>query len=255
MSNNNLAGFPMLGPRVDTAITYHPLIVTLETPIELPVTEPETAQVQYTVATAELPTASPYPLPAAVGEALGLTYQYFIYAYVQNASGATRTVYAKSKTANTPTWSSASSASVTNAYFASFMTRGLTTVAIGDTQEIKLYASGAGVSLIKYMVCAYPNYLGTALIGKPLLDVAVDLSTASVFSAGITSTGDYRYQTVSWAALSGTTSMSLASWLPNTVYGIGYLAAPSNAWITTASDNLRHYQPAYPTRIAYTPIL
>lgn len=257
MSNNQLAGFPMLGPRVDTAIAYNPKSTTLETPLEIVASSyPETAQVQITVAAGDYPTFSTYPLDAY--------YKCSLIVCVQNSSGAARTVTAKYKTANTPTWSSnITSASIANGYNPSVELAGLTTFAAGDVQEVMLYASGSGVYITDYHLIIYCDLFNRTSPGfKPMMDFSAVIEGTSLVSG---KTAIQANQLTMYPP-DGKGGWTAIAYTPGTISYQAYCAAivssgkgmsvagAKNAWTTPYTGN-RIYQPYYPTRIAYTPIL
>lgn len=258
MSNNQLAGFPAFGPRVDTTITYNPRIVTLETPTDLPTTEPATAQVQFVLAGTDLPACSPYPIPWADSVAITSRYMCHMFAYVKNESGGTATIYAKYKTANTPTWSTAVSVSATNNYYYSIGSVGLTTWAIGDTQEIKLYASAAGVKLIKYALIIYPNRAGQGCLDR-LHDLKLSFENASLIGGTALvydAAANYTLLSALFTNLaSAVKERSFGCWLTDSANGIFVSGTSSRAWRASTTDVFNHGAFYYPTRIAYTPIL
>lgn len=260
MSNNCLAGFPAFGPRVDTSITYHPTQTILETPLDLPTSEPGTAQVQIAIAAGHLPTFSPYQIPWSDGLAETSKYGITLVAICKNESGASRTIYAKSKTANTPTWSSASSQITNNNYYAGFSSAGISAWSIGDTEEIKLYASDVGCKLIGYGMIITPTLIGSG-IGKSLVALEIDSASAGFFSGWDGYLQDtnknlmlqFAFASTTYAITSGVKSTQLKAHEPNSVLGILTTGGISNGFRvnTTPAYGFK----VYPTRIAYTPIL
>lgn len=256
MSNNCLAGFPAFGPRVDTNITYYPRITEFDPVVELPTSEPATAQVQFTIAEADLPTFSPYPIPWL--DSTTLRHKCLVYAYVHNGSGGTATVYAKRKTANTPAWSSATSVSATNGYWYCYAGPGINTFAVGDTQEVKLYASAAGVKLIKAFMVVVHVLVGTGLPTK-LANLEIDFATDSLFGGTGLVYGTTQCYTLHNPIFDGKTSTAVAInqalWPLHSINGILTVGSVGPTWQVSTTDVMKHESVVRPTRIAYTPIL
>ena len=272
MSNNQLAGFPAFGPRVDTSITYNPVSYIPESPIELPTSEPAVAQVQLTVNAASLPTFSPcYPSLLTSEVAFKDRYKVFTVAYFQNLSASSVNIIAKFKSSETPTFTSITGESSLGAtyYDAVTFVGSVTELQLNTIHEVKFYTSYEDVYLIWAYMVVVPDQLIHCGATAGLKDLLVTVSNASWVGSAVVSTATANFGwglnlrgggggatvypnvngNVSSPAFSGNTSYA---WL---------LTAPSlnttrtTLWKQSTTANTNHFQPYYPTRIAYTPIL
>lgn len=276
MSFNNLAGFPAFGPRVDATITYNPVSYIPESPIVLPSSLPATAQVQLTMNTASLPIWSPVE-PRIHLTDYTFAEKYIVYTIMGFYSGAAVskniTVYYKS--ANPSTFSSAGVGTIGAGKYKTICTRyGLTSPALDDIQEYKLYTTDTD-SLITFLwaymvVCPYsPLKMGDVNNQSSAVNLEVDVSNASWIGAESVSAPSAGWDAWKFNMRSAdTTALAIAatSNIRQSAYQCatsGYLLNAPNASSTAAvvwendqtTDNKKHKQPYYPTRIAYTPIL
>ena len=149
----NCTGAPTYRGRVDVSISYpDPDETPLETPVALPTSEPASPQVSYTLATQHLPTWSPFELPHSK--------MMMLYAGGKNTSGGTLTVYWRVKV-NGANHSTGSNTNVTASAYWTLNSFDLPIPAsVGDTVDVYLWASGAGVDLqYKAFACA-PTRIG-----------------------------------------------------------------------------------------------
>lgn len=256
MSNNCLAGFPAFGPRVETNITYHPKELLFDPAQDIPTSEPETAQVQFTIEQGDLPTFALYDIPFKVGELFYNKYACYLWISVQNPTAGSIGVTCKYKKANTPSWTTSGSSIPAGNYGCDTVV-GLTLPALGDVQEVKVYANVAGAKLLKAYMFIMPNYLGSGLMGMSVADVEVDLiATSPIGGLAVTNSVSYWRQKISSnTSLSGDANIRVAVGELWSTWGFGIAPSPTDIWYKSATESLRHWCPYYPTRIAYTPIL
>jgi hypothetical protein len=257
MSNNQLAGFPAYGARVDSIVVYNPAQTTLETPVELPTSEPATAQVQITTAVGQLPTFSPYLVPWDSAVFNSEYYTSVLIAIVKNNTASTRTIYRRYKIDNTPTWAIAAPFTALAGRYVGISVPGLSTWSIGDAQELMLYANNAGCNLLAYGLLIIPNAVGKGLPAAGVAELVVETDTASLFAGWGTTTASALYATLQSANGStiisgGTVKTERLALAPDSSSGI--LTTIMTAQSAQATS-LTYHSPVYPTRIAYTPIL
>lgn len=183
------------------------------------------------------------------------------------------TVYYKS--ANPSTFASAGTAAIGAGKYKTICTRyGLTSPALDDIQEYKLYTTDTD-SLITFLwaymvVCPYAVLrMGDTNNQSAVVNLEVDMSNSSWIGAESVSAPSagweawkFNVRNVSGRAqgLAATANIRQSAYQCSTA---GYLLNAPNASSTTAvvwesdqtTDNKKHKQPYYPTRIAYTPIL
>lgn len=276
MSNNCLAGFPAFGPRVDTSITYHPVEYIPESPIVLPSALPDTAQVQFTINAASLPTWNPvYPILHGTDNTFSNKYAVYTIMGFHNSGAASATIYPYYKSANPSTFSSAGGGPIGAGKYKTICTRySITALALNDVHEFKLYTGATStVELLWAYVVVVPNYLlkmGDTTVQNRVIDLEIDISQASWIGATNVQTPSSGWDTFFFLmrdALGNATDSGCTANLrtsayqgPKTIPSV--MRAPNastNANVVWASDRSTddkyHRQPYYPTRVAYTPIL
>lgn len=273
MSNNCLAGFPAFGPRVETKITYNPVEYIPESPIALPASLPDTAQVQFTVNAASLPQFSPVFLPPGKeGDNFFTLYKVYTILGFYNSNAASKTVTVYYKSANPATFTYLTGGSIgAGKYKSALIDKSITVLAPGDLHEVKCYTSSTtnDVYLLwAYMVIA-PHFI-CKLYGTNyqmcIKDLAVDVSMASWIGAGQVwappagYAGPYlliRRPDGTGHTFEFTANLKVgAMQSPNSEYLLRLPVLSTSGWgYDRATDDKAHVQQRYPTRIAYTPIL
>lgn len=285
MSNNNLAGFPAFRPRVDSTIIYHPREIVFDPAIELPTSAPATPQLEMTVAASDLPTIAPYDVPFDASDTMAMRYTVYTIASFQNTGAGSATITAQWRSTGT-TYNAITAIPTTGAvaagkYKTITFSKTLTSWSLGDTFQNKFYASAAGVNLLKAYVVILPRKIGSGLSAVRLIDLDISVSGTSLIGAAactnISNSTNMQVMMPHYTPSSG--QASLMAGISNTrniipahttplysvsgtyaficgvksmadhSYDYGYWSADS------ATENLYHLQPFYPTRIAYTPIL
>lgn len=276
MSNNCLAGFPAFGPRVDTKITYNPVEYIPESPIALPASLPDTAQVQFTVNAASLPTWNPmYPILHNTDYDFKDKYAVYTIMGFHNSGAASATIYNYYKSANPSTFASGGSGTIgAGRYKTVCMRSSITALALNDVHEAKLYTGATStVELLWAYMVVVPNYvlkIGDATVQNRVADLEIDISQASWIGAASVQTpasGWHTFMFLMRNAFGGGNDSACSANVRTSAYQgsktiLSVMRAPN---ATTSSDviwgsdqltdNRRHMQPYYPTRIAYTPIL
>lgn len=163
----NCTGAPLFKGRVDVSIAYpDPDETPLETPVALPTSEPASPQVSFTLATKHLPTWSPYELPHSK--------MMMLYAGGKNTSGGTLTVYWRVKI-NGANHSTGSNGFVSASQYWTLNSLDLPIPAsIGDTVDVYLWASGAGVDLQYKAFACVPTRIGPYNVALADVVVVVD---------------------------------------------------------------------------------
>lgn len=177
----NCTGAPLYKGRVDVSITYpSPDETLLDTPIDLPTSEPAEAQISYTLGSQHMPTWSPYELEHVKTAIL--------YAAGENTGSSAVTVYHRilKNGVNVATGSFSVSA---DRYYSQNHCNFLN-VSIGDTLSCKLWAGAAGVNWDASAVLIWPTRIGPK--GQVLTNIiAHDYGyTYSLSFAGSMFTGD-----------------------------------------------------------------
>ena len=254
----NCTGAPLYKGRVDVSISYpDPDETPLETPVALPTSEPASPQVSFTLATKHLPTWSPFELPHSK--------MMMLYAGGKNTSGGTLTVYWRAKV-NGANHSTGSNTNVKASAYWTLNSLDLPIPAsVGDTVDVYLWASGAGVDLqYKAFACA-PTRIGP--YDAALADVVVVIDGLYPVltkgpKPGINGVGSQNIPMSStnanqiWGLLSGSNSIRMiapyAAWrLLRAHYG-DYGVVKE---ITVSTNTLPCHHANYRiTRISYTPL-
>lgn len=276
MSNNQLAGFPAFGARVDTRITYHPVEYVPDPALVLPSSEPGTAQVQFTVNEASLPTWDPvYPNLATDDFTFDTKYVVCTIVGFYNAGASSYTINGKYKSAKPSTFTATAAGSIgAGKYKMITIMDTMSSLALNDVHEMKFYTNDTGgdanVKLLWAYMVVIPYYLVrtiTTPVQSRVADLAIDMSNASWVGAAsiqVPTTNYASYRVVTRNADGSATAFEVAASVVFPAYSsptsTAYMARrpttdPSPWSNDQTTDNKRHKQPYYPTRIAYTPIL
>lgn len=210
---------PLYGNPIQTYFTYPAVDETTGLTIELPTSEPTEAQVSYTIAAGHLPTLT--------GAQIAYELAPQVWAYGRNTSGGAATISYR-MSLNSTSVATATSSSITNAFYWSFSSRrgwGSAMPVVGDVLNIKLWASATGVYLnAKAMaICVtrplLPN-LGLALVNN----MTVESAGAGAPSFGMPSSNEgffsvYRLATTAELSYSSA-SVPVVLFSGNTSYGI-----------------------------------
>lgn len=245
MSNNNLAGFPMLGSRVDSTITYNPRTITYETPLAIP-TSATPVYPEITVESGDMFTFSPYPVYADNVSQL--------IAVVQNTSGGSVSLFSSYQTANNVYYSTSETSSIAAGKYATYYAPGLSNVSAGTVQRLKMYASaGSSLVLVALYMIILPRNICKDM--NAVYDLQIDIATSSLIGGTTKSPMGYLF-TNGLLQLAVSTSISLAAAATKSTEGFGRCQIYSHD--STYSNNTAdpyYVISHYPTRIAYTPIL
>lgn len=257
---NSLAGFPSMGRRIDTQVVYHPRVITYNPAVAIGTDYPGTPQVEIEIQAGDLPTYANGSLPHDSGAAFNEKYTVFVIIGL-TGGGSTRDITIQSLTNATPTWTTVVSLKTLSAgyYGTCITTRGLTGEDVGSTRKYQIKASGAGCTLTWTAIIVVPTCLLKGEVAG-LSDLQIELSADSLIPGGYvastTSAGwSLRSAAASAEVASLTSSISLAGWVPNLLYGIGLSAVQAGEWRQSSTQTRPHWQFYYPTRVAYTPIL
>ena len=254
----NCTGAPLFKGRVDVSISYpDPDETLLETPVALPTSEPASPQVSYTLATKHLPTWSPYELPHSK--------MMMLYAGGQNTSGGTLTVYWRVKV-NGANHSTGSNSYVYASNYWTLNSLNLPIPAsVGDTVDVYLWASGAGVDLQYKAFACVPTRIGPYDIALADVVVVMDGSYPALTKGPNPNNAGEGY----WRIPMSNTNKD-QSFSPNYGSSLIRMIAPYAAWrllraywgdqiIINQINSNSTYMPYYTrnyriTRIAYTPL-
>ena len=135
-------GAPAYGSPMQLSFTYPAADETTGLSVELPTSEPATAQVSYTIASGHLPTIT--------GGNISYRMMPFTFIRGQNTSGSTRSISYRLEQNGTSIQTGTAPASVLNNYYwylSLFNPMTSSFPAVGDVITVKLWASGAGVYL------------------------------------------------------------------------------------------------------------
>lgn len=149
----NCTGAPLYRGRVDVNISYpDPDETLLETPVALPTSEPASPQVSFTLATKHLPTWSPYELPHSK--------MMLLYAGGKNTSEGTPTVYWRVKVNGAQLNTGTDGSVPASRYWTLNFLNLPIPASVGDTVDVYLWASDAGVDLQYKAFACVPTRIG-----------------------------------------------------------------------------------------------
>lgn len=160
-------------------------------PTSLPIAEPGTAQISFTVQSSDLPTISPAPI--------SLKYTAILYAAGKNTDAASQTVSYRLLKNSISVTSGASSSVVTNNFYTLSFYQ-LFDVSIGDVLEIKLWSASANVNFDYFALVILPTRVnvGSSYLNK---DVVYGSTTTATLTQGtpsvVSATSPYIYPTAS----------------------------------------------------------
>lgn len=261
MSNNQLAGFPAFGSRVDSTITYHPKTIIFDPILDLPTGGfPGTPQIEFEITIADLPSINGAPYIA--DGAFGSNYLIYVFVGISNSYGSTNYIYLSSKYINPSTWNDSSFQGIATGYYGTLLTTAcLQSPSIGSTQQYRLYSYYSGAKLEWAKMVIVPTYLLKQYRG--VKDLTIETSVASIIGGTVQSTDDsiyiYGYNgAADFYHLQTASTLSMQYWNPSSLYGVVATTRypyQSIVFSTSAINNKPHRQFRYPTRIAYTPIL
>jgi len=262
---------------VDTKITYNPVEYIPESPIALPASLPDTAQVQFTVNAASLPTWNPmYPILHNTDYDFKNKYAVYTIMGFHNSGTASATIYNYYKYANPSTFANGGSGTIgAGRYKTVCMRSSIIELALNDVHEAKLYTEpNSTVELLWAYMVVVPNYvlkIGDATVQNRVADLEIDISQASWIGAASVQTPTSGWHTFMFLMRNaygyGIVSESSATNVRTSAYQgsksvLSVMCAPSATtspgviWSSDLlTDNRSHRQPYYPTRVAYTPIL
>lgn len=143
-------GAPAYGAPVQVSFTYPALDETTGLTTALPTSEPGSAQISYTAGATHLPTTN-----------IGVSYSVtpFLWVGCQNTSGTTRTISYRLEKNGTSILTGTTGNIANNSYGNFSFTAGAlsaTAPAVGDAFTVKLWASGAGVTLQQHAFMLSP---------------------------------------------------------------------------------------------------
>lgn len=251
MSNNQLAGFPAFGPRVDTAITHNIKAVILDPEVELPTSAPASPQAQATITENDVPTMK--YIWTTPGLTIPQRHVVAVFAYFRNDGASQATVYVATKT-GASTYSNYRPWYVPAGQYYMYTRSGV--AVSNNVQDIKAYANQAGVKLLSVHYLYSPDFSSISY-PKGINNLAIDLGTASLLS-GTNNDAAQTYYLLGY--IGGYThqqaSISRSVYLTNGTHGLGFMYLYNAEYYnTSATDTKPHPRIFYPTRIAYTPIL
>jgi hypothetical protein len=254
----NCTGAPWFKGRVDVSISYpDPDETPLETPVDLPTSEPAEAQISYTLASGHMPMWSPFELPHSK--------MMMLYTGGKNTSGGTLTVYWRVKV-NGVNNSVGSNTAVSASAYWTLNSLGLPIPAsVGDVVDVYLWASGAGVELRYKAFACTPTRIGPYDIALADVVVVMDGFYPTLAKGPRPQQGSAGY----WRMPMSNTDKDQASFLHSNGDLIRVIA-PYAAWrllrayyadyiIVNQMNTHFTYMPYYTTnpritRIAYTPL-
>lgn len=253
MSNNQLAGFPAFGPRVDSEIIYNPRIITFDPAIDVPVS-PDYAYVEITIGSGDLPTFSPYTPPHA-SSVFNDMYNCYLLGVVQNVTATTTSLYG-SYLLSGETYSASDSVSLVGYKYGHYYAPGLTEVSLGATQKLRFYATAADkLKIIAAYMMIYPKNICSGLTSG-VADLQITLSTGSMIGGAAPANEAFSFGSGPCAVTTSTSiSMKGAEIYNADTRGFGYVVRPSHNGLSSSNAAPYYNSPVYPTRIAYTPIL
>lgn len=163
--------------------SYPALAETNGLSVAIPTSEPETAQISYTVATGHLPTQ--------IGNKFAYSISPLLWVNTSNTSGALRTISYRTllNGVSVQTGSLVVATSGHYGYF-SFYYWGATLPAVGDTITVKLWANGSGTTLLNHAFGVCATRIAAGLSGFVVFNDGS--STFAVFEGS--------YPKPSWAA-------------------------------------------------------
>lgn len=255
MSNNNLAGFPSFGPRVDTKITYNPTQHNFDPAVQIPIGNPASGLYTFTITAEMLPETDPYGL--SVKE-----YDVYVFARVKNVGASSAYVVSAYRmngaAVNTgPVINSSVGADRYCSFCDLYNAAG--GINIGDTIEIVTYSTTAGATVNIEWAAIVIVPVSPCLNMGAVKDLDIAISSASWFNgtANVPTTGRMQLSFHVGSLMAHTTAIS--SDIDLDVYYFkptGPSLVPQDPATSIASTTQnQHIQPYYPTRIAYTPIL
>lgn len=267
MSNNCLAGFPAFGPRVDTKIIYPtPNTVTLPAGTYLPVDYTNKLQVDIPITSENtlLPYCEPYKLPLSPVNGpskYGTPYKPLLIAQIKNNDAAARTVYWRYAATYAGSDTFGGTISVPAGYYACIAASAVFAWEYGKTDRLWFYSpSSTNVELVAVHRLIFPQFLPLLNTAQAVKDIKIDVSTDSLLGGGAcyTTTASFlRASTPGLEYLNTEGNISKLAGSANATYGFVHYPWGVDSGIATvhATNPLYHWQHAYVTRIAYTPIL
>ena len=253
----NCTGAPTYQGRVDVSISYpDPDETLLETPIDLPTSEPAEAQISYTLASGHMPVWSPYELEhILVANA---------YAGGKNTAGSATTLYYRVRHNGTDIVTGSGSISAGNFWTLS-VGRYIADLVLGDTIAISLWAGASGMNW-DYKACVVKVSAISPDVSMASLTIVLPNKARPTLTAGnpsiwSTSTSSVAWDKgqipVSYIGLPGTFRAAL--WRSEKDRGLFYAGLghySNNVFISQHTS----YRPYYladataPTAISYTPL-
>jgi hypothetical protein len=254
----NCTGAPLYKGRVDVTISYPDADdAILETPIELPASEPETPQIAYTVSSEHCPTWTPYELPHTKSAAIFASTtansypRYVYYRLTQNGSSVA-----------TGSWYHSSPLDYTS------QLPGFVGVQVGDVLGCSLWSNGVGVVTKHKALIVQPTRICAGMGWLSNVVVAVSAEAGKQLRLGPPTVKNVREATVCfWCAKPETAlpqialnaSAGLEAILgvhkPHKTYGLGRIYLGDYATNHTGYTIYLNYDANVVfTRIAYTPL-
>jgi hypothetical protein len=248
-------GLAMMGSRHVLTITYpDPDETLLGTPEELPTSEPETPQVEYTIAAAHLPN---------IGGATAI-WTPLLYASGKNLSGSTQAVYYRllknDVSIREGSWN------VSNNNYWSRTSYDFYDVAVGDRVQMSVWAANAGVDFHYKALFVQPTRLQIATPYAPILyRVVYSTSYLPVLTAGdnpvviALSEGSLTIRqssmTYTWRTQNDTSFSVLQSDPTYGLWTVEYGDDSRTSYGATRLNNSPFYRPqTLPTQIVYYPL-
>ena len=241
----NCTGAPLYQGRVDVSISYpDPDETLLETPVDLPTSEPAEAQISYTLASRHMPTWSPFELEHVKTAIL--------YVAGENTSGVSRTVYYRVRKGDTSVATGSMNVPKGTVFTMShYRFLGAQT---GDVLRCSLWANGTGCNWNHGCVVVMPTRIGPSnmIVAHLSILASTFYPVLSGFGGSITGlllqhadsdNGPYVYGTIQRVLMFSGAEYRLLRLITGD-------SGQGSSYATYAS----YFTNYVPTRIAYTPL-
>jgi hypothetical protein len=227
----------------------------LTTPLTLPTTEPVTGQISWTIQDTDLPILNfianmKYNASFICGGKVGVTAATISYRILKNASSVVQTT----------------GASATAAQYWCHSHWRATDVKVGDTFEIRYWASQSDVNLDFYGLIVYPTQPDILKSGIILKDLSFsNLATPSFVSANVVVSNTQGFQIFIWSSSSNSTGVTTAtsfyainlrngSPIYKLAYGIGENSGEATQQVVNATQR-QYTRQIFPSSISFREVL
>ena len=243
----NCTGAPLYKGRVDVSISYpDPDETLLETPVELPTSEPASPQVSFTLASGHMPVWSPYELPHSKTAIL----------YVSGKSTTATTVYYRAMK-NGESIATGSLSNNASTYYTQQHYR-FKGVDVGDVVSCKLWAANTGTNITYDAFVVYPTDIAPGIVCagiSVLASLKPTLTKGSPYGGAGAKSKLQHCDTLTADVSSTQNCMLLFGGASSGFLRVGY----GDILIDTSTMSFSTYYPRYftcyiPTRISYTPL-